>query len=174
MVKRLGAAEAFDYNDPLCASKIREYTHDALKLCWDTISLPATAKPRFIRIHVHKPAREGKKAKDVNIRIPMTVVRGGMRLGTIIPGWQQWMGSRVKDRGMDIDFSKLDPAALESMLNQMGEINIDNGNGEQVRITSSSKWTARGSRYTSASRSNTRTERPASASRFASVAPTGP
>lgn len=44
MVKSLGAAEAFDYNDPLCASKIREYTHDALKLCWDTISTPATAK----------------------------------------------------------------------------------------------------------------------------------
>jgi hypothetical protein len=44
MVRSLGAAEAFDYNDPHCASKIREYTHDELKLCWDTISLPPTAK----------------------------------------------------------------------------------------------------------------------------------
>lgn len=44
LVKGLGAIEAFDYKDPDCAKKIREYTHDNLKLCWDTISLPATAK----------------------------------------------------------------------------------------------------------------------------------
>jgi len=44
MVKSLGAAEAFDYNDPDCAKKIRDYTNNELKLCWDTISLPATAK----------------------------------------------------------------------------------------------------------------------------------
>jgi hypothetical protein len=44
LVKDLGAVEAFDYNDPDCAKKIREYTHDTLKLCWDTIGLPATAE----------------------------------------------------------------------------------------------------------------------------------
>lgn len=37
-VKALGAAEAFDYNDPDCAKKIREYTKDKLTRVFDCIS----------------------------------------------------------------------------------------------------------------------------------------
>jgi NADPH:quinone reductase-like Zn-dependent oxidoreductase len=37
-VKALGAAEAFDYNDPECAKKIREYTNDKLTRVFDCIS----------------------------------------------------------------------------------------------------------------------------------------
>jgi NADPH:quinone reductase-like Zn-dependent oxidoreductase len=37
-VKALGAAEAFDYNDPDCAKKIREYTDDKLTKVFDCIS----------------------------------------------------------------------------------------------------------------------------------------
>lgn len=37
-VKSLGAAEAFDYNDPDCAKKIREYTKDNLTHVFDCIS----------------------------------------------------------------------------------------------------------------------------------------
>jgi len=44
LVKSLGAEEAFDYNDPECASKIKEYTKGELKYIWDTISLEPTAK----------------------------------------------------------------------------------------------------------------------------------
>lgn len=95
-----------------------------------------TAKPRFIRIHVHKPGRDGREAKDVNIRVPMAIVRGGMRLGTLIPGLQDRVNARLRERGVDLDLSKLDPAAIESLLADLGEVNIDvNGNGEQVRIT---------------------------------------
>ena len=94
------------------------------------------ARPRFMRIHVHKPGTDGGKDKDVNIRVPMAVIRGGMRLGTMIPGFHASMNARFRERGLDVDLSKLDPAALESMLSEMGEINIDvEQSGEQVRIT---------------------------------------
>ena len=66
----------------------------------------------------------------------MAVVRGGMRLSTMIPGLQERAKARFLNRGMDFDLSKLDPAAVESMLGEMGEINIDiTGSGEQIRIT---------------------------------------
>jgi hypothetical protein len=100
----------------------------------DAVSTPA--RPRFMRIHVHKPGRDGRDDKDVNIRVPMAVIRGGMRLGTMIPGFHASMNARLRERGLDIDLSKLDPAALESMLSEMGEINIDvEQSGEQVRIS---------------------------------------
>lgn len=96
----------------------------------------SSSKPRFIRIHVHKPGREGRDSKDVNIRVPMSILRGGIRLGTMIPGLQDRMAARLRERGMDVDLSRLDPAVLESMLGELGEINIDvSGTGEQVRIT---------------------------------------
>src|SRR5215510_7580958 len=95
-----------------------------------------TAKPRFMRIHVHKPGKEGREDKDVNIRVPLAVIRGGMRLGTIIPGLHASMNARLRESGIDVDLSKIDPASLESMLSDMGEINIDvEQSGEQVRIT---------------------------------------
>jgi hypothetical protein len=100
----------------------------------DAASTPA--KPRFMRIHVHKPGKEGHKDKDVNIRVPLAVIRGGMRLGTMIPGLHASMNARLRERGIDVDLSKIDPAVLESMLSDMGEINIDvEQSGEQVRIT---------------------------------------
>jgi hypothetical protein len=93
-------------------------------------------RPRFLRIHVHKPAQEGRDAKNVNIRVPMAIIRGGMRLGMMVPGFQDRMHARLKVNGMEMDFTKLDPAAIESLLNDMGEINIDDeGSGERVRIT---------------------------------------
>jgi len=93
-------------------------------------------KPCFMRIQVHKPAREGREAKDVNIRVPMAMVRGGMKLGTMIPGWRNHMNTHLRERGIDVDLAKMDPAAIESLLNDLGEMNIDvDQTGEQVRIT---------------------------------------
>ena len=43
-------------------------------------------KLRYLRIAVHKPANERRGDKDVNIRVPIAMVRGGMRLGAMIPG----------------------------------------------------------------------------------------
>jgi len=92
-------------------------------------------RPRFMRIHVHKPAKHGGEDKDVNIRVPMTVLRGGLRLGTMIPGFHASIGARLRESGIALDLSKIDPAALESLLVDMGELNIDNQDGESVRIT---------------------------------------
>ncbi|KAK9249349.1 TOXD protein [Lipomyces tetrasporus] len=43
LVKRLGADEVFDYNDPSSATAIRDYTNNGLKLVFDTISLASSA-----------------------------------------------------------------------------------------------------------------------------------
>lgn len=43
-LKSLGADEAFDYKDPDCAKKIREYTDDSLTHVFDCISEGSSAK----------------------------------------------------------------------------------------------------------------------------------
>jgi hypothetical protein len=95
-------------------------------------------KPRFVRITMHKPANQWRGEKDVTIRVPIAIVRSGMRLGAIIPGFGgKQMEARLREQGLDIDLSKIDPAAIESMLNEVGDamsIDLDSGKA-QVRIT---------------------------------------
>jgi hypothetical protein len=97
----------------------------------------AQPKARYVRIAVHKPANERRGDKDVNIRVPIAMVRGGMRLGAMIPGLAgDQFRAKLREQGLDVDFSKLDPAALEAVLKDLGEMNIDIDSGRaQIRIT---------------------------------------
>lgn len=92
------------------------------------------AEPRYFRILVNKPARDGKKAENVNIRVPMTVVRGGLRLGALMPGM---LGKKKiqLDNGMELDLSKIHYTDLEAMIKDIGELTVDvDGGDAQVRI----------------------------------------
>jgi hypothetical protein len=90
-------------------------------------------EPRYFRILVNKPAREGKKAEAVNIRVPMTVVRGGLRLGALFPGM---LGKkRIQlDNGTEVDLSKVTYTDLEAMIKDIGELTVDVDGDAQVRI----------------------------------------
>ncbi len=91
------------------------------------------AEPRFFRILVNKPARDGKKAEAVNIRVPMTVVRGGLRLGALVPGM---LGKKKiqLDNGTELDLSKVTYTDLEAMIKDIGELTVDVDGDAQVRI----------------------------------------
>jgi hypothetical protein len=94
-------------------------------------------KPRWLRINVHQTAKEGKHDKDVNIRVPIAIIRSGMRLGALIPGLAgDQVAARMREKGLDVDFSKLDAAAIDTVLKELGDTNIEIDSGKaQVRIT---------------------------------------
>jgi len=91
------------------------------------------ADPKYFRILVNKPAREGKKAENVNIKVPITVVRGGLRLSSVFPGL---MGKKKiqLDNGTELDLSKIHYADLEAMIKDIGELTVDVDGDAQVRI----------------------------------------
>jgi hypothetical protein len=96
-------------------------------------------KPRWVRINVHHKAEGGtdQRDKDVNIRVPIAVVKSGMRLGAFIPVHaRDEFSERLREKGFDVDFSKLDASSIDAMLSALGEtdIEIESGRG-QVRIT---------------------------------------
>jgi hypothetical protein len=91
-------------------------------------------EPRYFRILVNKAAREGKKPETVNIRVPMTVIRGGLRLGALFPSM---LGKKTiqLDNGMELDLSKITYQDLEGLIKDIGELTIDVDGGDQtVRI----------------------------------------
>ena len=101
-------------------------------------------KPRWIRINVFKPARDGKEEKDVNIRVPIAVVKGGMRLGAIIATFAgEKAAQRMKARGIDLDISKINDdlskmngAEFDAFLKSLDDTSIEIDDGKsQVRIS---------------------------------------
>jgi hypothetical protein len=97
----------------------------------------AKKPPRFIRIAVHKPATGEKRAEDINIRVPLPILKGGMRLGSHIPGFiGERVASRLRERGYDCDWSNLDGPAIAAVFAELSEMGIDvDSTKAQVRIT---------------------------------------
>jgi hypothetical protein len=93
------------------------------------------ANPKYFRILVTKPAQDGKKAENVNIRVPISVVRGGLRLSALFPGI---MGKKKIQlgNGTELDLSSATYADLEAMIKDIGElsVDVDDVEGKQVRI----------------------------------------
>jgi len=100
---------------------------------------------RWIRINIQKPANDaGHKAKNVNIRVPIAIVKGGMRLGAIIGTFAgEKAARRMKAQGLDIDLAKISSdlsqmngPEFDEFLRSLNETNIEIDDGKsQVRIT---------------------------------------
>ena len=107
----------------------------------------ADAKPRarWFRINIHKPAKDdAHQPKDVNIRVPIAVAKGGMRLGAIIATFAgEKAAQRMKARGLDLDLSaingdlsRMNGAEFEAFMKSLDEMNIEIDDGRStVRIT---------------------------------------
>ena len=91
--------------------------------------------PKYFRITVTKPATEGKKAENVNIRVPISVVRGGLRLSAFFPGI---LGKKKiqMHNGAELDLSNVTYADLEAMIKDIGDVlvDVDDDEGKRVRI----------------------------------------
>jgi hypothetical protein len=93
-----------------------------------------------MRIEVTKPGHDGCREKKVNIRVPVAVLRSGLKLGSLMRGFKddQWGGrwsERLKARGLDIDFDHFDTAQLDALLGEVGDVSIDVDDGRAtVRI----------------------------------------
>jgi hypothetical protein len=119
----------------------------------DSGSGPATAdrpadggrSARWFRIYIRKPADgHAHEAKDVNIRVPIAVVKGGMRLGAIIATFAgEKAAQRMKARGLDLDLStingdlsRMNGAEFDTFLKSLDDMNIEIDDGRsRVRIT---------------------------------------
>ena len=83
-------------------------------------------RPRFIRVQVERPGREG-----VNVRVPLSCARGGRH-------WMAFLPTRVAEKLQEhgIDFGSLDAMSDEDFRKAMERINVDieGRSGRKVRI----------------------------------------
>jgi len=82
--------------------------------------------PRFLRVVVDSPERD-----SVNIRLPLGLIRTGLKLRTMLPGR---VSHRLSERGIDLShLGKLDDEALIAELAAL-QVDIQAEDGEKVRV----------------------------------------
>lgn len=95
----------------------------------------ASSQPEFLRVSVHKNANGDVREKDVNVRVPLALIKAGIRLGALMPGAVgDQVNRRLRERGLDL--SKVDASSLDGILRNLGNLSIDvDGGKAQIVVT---------------------------------------
>ena len=99
----------------------------------DASAVPPPGEGKYLRVEITKPAHHGLREKNVKIRVPVSILKSGLKLGSLLRmNDDRWGGrwSRLKVGGLDIDTSQFDAAQLDALLTQVGDVSIDVDNGK--------------------------------------------
>jgi hypothetical protein len=97
------------------------------------------AKPRFLRVTIqpNPDSPDAGKYDRVNVRVPLSLVRAGMKLTALIPPHAyDKINDSLKDKGIDFDMRSIKPEDLEEVIEALGDMQIDveGARGERVRV----------------------------------------
>jgi len=93
----------------------------------------ARRAPKYMRVEVDADQPHSGPTK-VNIRVPMALLRAGVRLSSLIPPEaRDQVNAAMAGKGMAFDINQIKPENLEELVEQMGEltVNVDN---ERARV----------------------------------------
>lgn len=95
--------------------------------------------PKWLCMTIDKTPPDGRPRQKVNIRVPMSLLRSGMKIAAVVPQMaSDALIRRLRERGVDIsDLSRLDLAELDNVIRNLGEMTIDlDGGRAQIRFSS--------------------------------------
>jgi hypothetical protein len=97
---------------------------------------PARKPPKYLRVVVDAGAGYGEGPSKVNVRIPMQLLRAGVRLGALIPVQaREQVNAALREQGIPLDVSQIKPDNLEALIEQLGDFNVDVDDGRaKVRV----------------------------------------
>ena len=104
-------------------------------------------KPKYLRVTV-TPNPEGTidangnmfhdgKVGRVNVRVPMSLIRAGLKLTSLIPPEAlDKANNALKEKGINFDVRNIKPDDLEELIEALGdmEIDVEGGRGEKVKV----------------------------------------
>jgi hypothetical protein len=97
----------------------------------------APADPKFLRVLVEGYQDDESTAGKVNVRVPFTLIRAGIRLAALLPvAVHEPINRALREQGVDIDISKIKPENLEDLVTHLRELAVDveGPHGEKVRV----------------------------------------
>ena len=90
--------------------------------------------PKYFRVEVN--ANEPDGPTKVNVRIPMQLLRAGVRLSALIPPRaRDEVNAAMAREGIPFDINQLKPENLDDLIEHLGDFNVDVDSGDaKVRV----------------------------------------
>ena len=87
----------------------------------------ARPNPRYLRVVVDTDeGLVGDTATKVNIRVPLQLLRAGVRLAGLIPTEARThVNDALREKGIAFDISQLKPENLEELIAQLDDLSVD-------------------------------------------------
>jgi len=95
-------------------------------------ALATAGAPKFLYVKV-----VSVKGDNVNVKIPLSLVRAGLKLTSFIPQpAMEQINKNMAEKGMSFDFLNFKPEDLEELVSSLREmeVNVDANNGDTVRV----------------------------------------
>ncbi|NLT54364.1 MAG: DUF2089 domain-containing protein [Actinomycetales bacterium] len=96
---------------------------------------PPKHRPRYLRVMVDE--RDGEEGPThVNVRVPMQLLRAGVRLASLIPEVaRDPINQALAKQGITYDVAQLRPADLEDLVEHLSDLSVDVDQNEgQVKV----------------------------------------
>ena len=85
------------------------------------------SRPKYLRVQVDSEDDGGREGPTkVNVRVPMQLLRAGVRLaGLIPPQAREHVTRAMRERGIPFDLSQVKPDNLQELLDHFNDLTID-------------------------------------------------
>ncbi len=104
-------------------------------------SSPGKARSKYLRVLVEADeAMTGMKGPTtVNVRVPMQLLRAGVRLASLIPAQaHEHLDEALNSHGIPLTLSQIKPENLEELIEHLDDLTVDvdgkEGNATKVRV----------------------------------------
>jgi Fe-S-cluster formation regulator IscX/YfhJ len=93
---------------------------------------PRDAKYLRVVIHPDPDAPETDDVKRVNVRIPISLIRAGIKFTSLIPAdASEQVNEALKEKGINFDVRNLKPEDLEELIAALHDLEVDVQSGKE-------------------------------------------
>lgn len=97
------------------------------------------AKAKYLRVMVDAQEHSGgERPTRVNVRVPMQLLRAGVKLAGLIPARaRNHVNEALHEQGIEFDLAQIKPENLEELVEQLNDLTVDvehKEDGETVKV----------------------------------------
>ena len=82
--------------------------------------------PGYLRVMVDAKEGHDDKPVHINVRVPIALLRAGVRLASLIPPRaQEKVNAELRKQGMDLDVSQIKPENINELIDQLQDFSVD-------------------------------------------------
>lgn len=88
---------------------------------------PPAAAPRYLRVQIDADdAKGGDVRSKVNIRVPLQLLRAGVKLASVLPpDARERMNEALHEKGVGLDINQIRPENLDELIENLKDVSID-------------------------------------------------